>query len=137
MTARGQSPHRDNVPSARRLRRPLTDTEALLWEQLRGRRFDGLKFRRQHPLGPFVLDFYCDELHLAIEVDGGVHDAPEQARRDVARQALLEELGVRFIRISARDIEADLTSVLESLRRSLTPQPPLPASPSEGEREPA
>jgi very-short-patch-repair endonuclease len=124
-TEEGQ-PHRDNVAAARTLRKPLTVSEALLWERLRNRRFYGLKVRRQHPVGPFALDFYCDELRLAIEVDGGVHDSLEQAERDAERQSILEELGVRFVRLRAEDVDVDIGAVLESLRASLTPQPPLP-----------
>ncbi|MSQ29994.1 MAG: DUF559 domain-containing protein [Dehalococcoidia bacterium] len=57
------------VGTARGLCDAATRSERLLWEQLRARRFDGLKFRRQHPFGPFVLDFYCDEAHLGVEID--------------------------------------------------------------------
>ena len=117
--------HRDNVPAARQLRRRLTPSELLLWAQLRDRRFDGLKFRRQHPIGPFVLDFYCDELRVAVEVDGGIHARPAQARYDAARQSLLEDEGIRVVRVRAEDVEADIGAVLESLR-ALTPRPPLP-----------
>ncbi|MGE0227965.1 MAG: endonuclease domain-containing protein [Dehalococcoidia bacterium] len=115
MTNRERS-HRNNVTAARQLRRPLTPTERILWEQLRARRLDGLKFRRQHPVGPFVLDFYCDELHLAIEVDGGIHSTNEQARRDAERQALLEETGIRFIRIHSADIETNLEAAITALQ---------------------
>ena len=117
--------HRDNVPAARQLRRRLTPSELLLWARLRDRRFDGLKFRRQHPIGPFVLDFYCDELRVAVEVDGGIHSTLTQIGYDRARQALLEEQGIRVVRVRAEDVEADIEAVLESLR-ALTPRPPLP-----------
>ncbi|MEZ4553756.1 MAG: endonuclease domain-containing protein [Dehalococcoidia bacterium] len=113
--------HRNNVRAARQLRRPLTPTERLLWEHLRDRRLDGLKFRRQHPVGPFVLDFYCVELRLAIEVDGGVHSTEEQAHHDADRQAVLEEAGIRFIRIPAADIEADLEAVITRLLIHMQP----------------
>lgn len=115
MSARERS-HRNNVPAARQLRRPLTPTERLLWQQLRDRHLDGLKFRRQHPVGPFVLDFYCEELRLAVEVDGSVHTTEEQARRDAERQALLEETGIRFIRIPAADIETNLEAAIAALQ---------------------
>ncbi len=62
-----------NIPSARRLKREQTASERLLWEALRDRRFEGLKFRRQHAVYAYVLDFFCAELMLAVEVDGGVH----------------------------------------------------------------
>lgn len=124
MTNRERS-QRNNVPAARQLRRPLTPTERLLWQQLRDRHLDGLKFRRQHPVGPFVLDFYCEDLRLAIEVDGGVHSTEEQARRDAERQAVLEKMGIRFIRIPAADIEANLeAAVAQLLNRIQTARDP-------------
>ena len=70
-TQRGE--HRHNVPAARDLRQRGTPAEELLWDALRNRRLDGLKFRRQHPVGPFVIDFCCPSRQLAIELDGEVH----------------------------------------------------------------
>ena len=104
--------HTRNVPAARRLRKPLTPTEDALWRALRGRRFRGLKFRRQHPIGAYVLDFWCDELQLAVEVDGGIHDIASVAKQDRGRQAALEELGVRFVRLHARLVEEDIEEAL-------------------------
>src|SRR5688572_28738934 len=82
-----QSGHRHNVPAARDLRARETWAEDLLWTALRGRRLDGMKFRRQHPIGPFVLDFCCVERRLAIEVDGEVHATRRE--HDAERQALI------------------------------------------------
>ena len=84
------------VPVARRLRREPTDAERKLWQQLRGRRLDRLKFRRQHPFAGFVLDFYCEELKLCIELDGGQH--AERVAEDEARTKVLEKLGVTVVR---------------------------------------
>ena len=108
-----------NIPAARELRRPQTPTEALLWEALRDRHLDGLKFRRQHAIGRFVLDFYCHELRLAVEVDGAVHLVPENRASDAARQAELEATGVRFVRIPANLVETDLTRALERIRNHI------------------
>ena len=105
-----------NIPAARDLRRPQTPTEALLWGALRDRRLDGLKFRRQHAVGRFVLDFYCHELRLAVEVDGGIHVAPENRASDAARQAELEATGIRFVRIRANLVETNLTRAVEQIR---------------------
>ena len=121
--------HRDNVPAARQLRRPLTPTEHTLWAALRARRLGGWKFRRQHPVGGFVLDFYCAEAHLAVEVDGGVHDLPEQRARDRDRQSLLEAWGIVFLRFPAWRVERELTEVLATLqatseRLAGSPSPP-------------
>jgi very-short-patch-repair endonuclease len=112
------------------LRARETRSERILWDALRSRRFDGLKFRRQRPVGAFVLDFYCEELHLAIEIDGAIHLEPDVASRDAMRERDLREQGVRFIRVSARDVETDVVAVLEFVRRALTP---VPSPTAEGE----
>jgi methylmalonyl-CoA mutase cobalamin-binding domain/chain len=109
---------------AREFRKEPTASEALLWEALRGRRLDGLKFRRQQPVGPFVVDFYCASERLVVEVDGGIHEA--QRDRDRERQQLLESLGLRFIRIPAHTVEHDLTAALAAIRNALRSAPPLP-----------
>ena len=85
---------------ARRLRRERTDAERTLWQRLRGKQLGGLKFRRQHVVGPWILDFYCPECRLAVELDGGQHNETENRRRDEARTAFLEDRGmaVRAIR---------------------------------------
>jgi|GEM_PF-1271110 len=111
--------HTRNVPAARRLRKPLTATEDALWHELRGRRFLGLKFRRQHPIGAYVLDFWCDELQLAVEVDGGIHNAGAVAERDRGRQRALEELGVRFVRVPASLVEHNLPAALGQLAEAV------------------
>ncbi|HMO97445.1 MAG TPA: endonuclease domain-containing protein, partial [Tepidiformaceae bacterium] len=98
--------HRNNVPAARRLRRTMTESETRLWARLRGRQLNRLKWRRQHPVGPFVLDFYCDWAKLAVEVDGGIHAMSDVAERDRDRQALLEEryhLLFRLARIQSQE----------------------------------
>lgn len=89
---------------ARQLRRDLSLPEVILWECLRGSRLGGLRFRRQHPVGPYVLDFYCAEAKLAVEVDGAHHDLPEQMSHDLRRDGWLGERGIRVMRIAATDI---------------------------------
>lgn len=69
---------RQELVYARRLRRNQTHVESLLWRQLRRRELGGIKFRRQHPIGGFVVDFYCDAAELGVELDGGGHASPEQ-----------------------------------------------------------
>jgi very-short-patch-repair endonuclease len=78
--------------------------EAILWECLRGRRLNGLRFRRQHPVGPYVLDFFHAEARLAIEVDGTQHDLPAQFQHDLRRDGWLAERGIRVMRIAASDL---------------------------------
>ncbi len=107
---------RDIVETARKLRRHLTPPEARLWLALRGHRL-GVKFRRQHPIGRYVLDFYCAELKLAVEVDGRGHEHPDQARIDLVRTAWLATRGVRVVRLAAEDVRTELEGVMGYLRR--------------------
>ena len=113
-----------NIPAARRLRKPQTPTEALLWEELRDRRLDGHKFRRQHAVGPYVLDFYCSASRCAVEIDGGIHNDPAQRVRDIDRQAAIEKTGIWFVRITASDIERNLPGVLAGLAAQLARHSP-------------
>jgi very-short-patch-repair endonuclease len=115
---------RDNVPAARELRTRQTAAELVLWEALRNRQLDGLKFRRQHPVGPFVLDFCCPHRRLAIEVDGGIHD--EQREQDAERERLLAAAGYRVLRFPNEAVTSDLASVLEAVRAAVADQPRLP-----------
>lgn len=107
---------RDIVETARRLRREMTPPEARLWTALRGGRL-GVKFRRQHPIGRYVLDFYCAELKLGVEVDGRGHDHPNQMLHDRARTVWLTTQGIRVVRLAAEDVRAELEGVMGYLRR--------------------
>ncbi len=98
---------------ARRLRVAMTDAERKLWSALRDRQIDGLKFRRQHPIGPYVLDFLCEERRLAVELDGGQHTA----EKDAARTAWLADHGVRVIRFWNNDVLTNLPGVVEMIRQ--------------------
>ncbi|MFN8593696.1 MAG: endonuclease domain-containing protein [Thermomicrobiales bacterium] len=118
--------HRDNVPGARDLRARQTPPEVVLWEALRNRRLDGLKCR-QHPVGPFVLDFCCPDRRLAVEIDGGVHD--EQRAYDAEREALLEAAGYRVLRFANEAVWSDLAGVLAAIRDAALSQPPRPPQP--------
>jgi very-short-patch-repair endonuclease len=104
---------------ARLLRRRQTTSEHLLWQSLRNRRFQGLKFLRQHPIGPCVVDFYCHEKRVAIEIDGAVHEPTDAVARDRSRQELIESFGIRFFRCQARDVEENIEAVLARLQESL------------------
>jgi very-short-patch-repair endonuclease len=92
---------------ARQLRSVLTISERRLWGWLRNRTFCGYKFRRQFPAGRYVLDFYCAELQLAIEVDGQQHELPCVRQYDDARTIELKKLGIRMLRISNRLLATD------------------------------
>ena len=97
---------------AKGFRRQMTPPEARLWNCLRAGRLRGLKFRRQHPVGPYILNFYCAEAKLAIEVDGAVHDQADQIAHDRRRTAWLGEQGIRVIRLRASDVRDELEGVL-------------------------
>ena len=99
--------------AARRMRRNMTPAEKTLWEALRRKQLGGLKFRAQHPVGPFVLDFYCPACKLVVELDGGVHK--DQAVQDEARTRQLEDYGYTVIRFRNEEVLGDLASVLERI----------------------
>ncbi len=113
--------HRHNVLAARDLRARETSAEDILWEQLRDRRLDGMKFRRQHPIGPFVVDFCCTERRLAVELDGGVH--AEQREQDSEREAILALAGYRVIRFPNRSIRENLSEVLAAISSAAREDP--------------
>ena len=126
----------DMLQHARSLRSKQTDAEQLLWGLVRDRRFAGKKFRRQHPIGRYILDFYCHECRLAVELDGGQHDDEETRSRDDRRSRFLREQGVRVVRFWNHDVLLQTDSVLESLWDEVhgdvgfsvpSPQTPLPA----------
>lgn len=89
---------------ARTLRRRMSLPEIVLWQAFRKSRLAGLRFRRQHPIGPYVLDFYCPAARLAAEIDGLAHDAAVQVRHDACRDAWLAERGVRVLRFTTADV---------------------------------
>jgi very-short-patch-repair endonuclease len=115
--------HRHNIPAARDLRRRETAAEELLWEALRDRRLDGLKFRRQHPVGALVLDFCCPARRLAVELDGEVHAT--QGERDVEREAVLAAAGYRVLRFPNEAVRHRLSDVLAAIA-SAAREEPLP-----------
>ena len=118
---------------ARKLRQEQTDAEQLLWHLLRNRQFGGVKFRRQYPVAPYVLDFYCHEARLAIEVDGGQHNEPDRERRDAERVAHLGAQGITVIRFWNHEVLQETEAVLEQLHDALAPA--LTPTLSQGERE--
>lgn len=105
---------KNSVMRARSLRREPSLPEALLWRELRGSP-SGIRFRRQHPAGSFILDFFCARANLAIEIDGIVHGMGERPARDEQRDAWLREHRIDTIRIPARDVLADANRVAETI----------------------
>ncbi|MFH1137463.1 MAG: DUF559 domain-containing protein [Pseudomonadota bacterium] len=111
---------------ARSLRKEQTDAEGRLWRLLRDRRLAGKKFRRQHPFPPYIVDFYCHEAKLVIEVDGGQH--AETRRHDAIRSAFLEQSGLRVIRFWNNEVLQCNEDVLEAIWREIHCPHPQPLS---------
>jgi very-short-patch-repair endonuclease len=101
------------------MRRHLTPPEARLWRCLKGAKLSGLKFRRQHPIGPYILDFYCVAAKVAVEVDGAVHDQPDRIAHDLRRTAWLAVRGVRVLRYPALAVRDNLEGVLEGIQAEI------------------
>jgi len=100
-----------SIERARQLRKPLSPPEAKLWQKLRSAQAMGFKFRRQHPIGPFITDFYCASCRLVIELDGDTH--AEQELYDASRTEYLNANGYRIIRFANRDVLHNMQGVLE------------------------
>ncbi|GAB5410834.1 MAG: DUF559 domain-containing protein [Balneolaceae bacterium] len=100
---------------AKELRKNSTLGEVLLWKKI-GRRKLGVQFHRQVPIHKYIVDFYCHEINLAIEVDGRSHDNPIQKKKDLIRDYNLEQLGITIIRIDDLDVKWNLDSVVRFLR---------------------
>jgi very-short-patch-repair endonuclease len=108
---------------ARSFRRELTLPEVLLWQLLRQHRTHGLRFRRQHPVGPYVLDFFCAAASLAVEIDGEGHQHPERAGHDRRRDVWLAQRGIRTLRIAAADLlrKDGLSDALDAIVQAAAP----------------
>jgi S-adenosylmethionine decarboxylase proenzyme len=132
-------PSRELILRARELRRTATSAEQLLWDLLRRRQIHGRSFRRQHPLGRFIADFFCDDARLIIEVDGAVHLEPTQQERDRSREEILRANDLSVLRFTNNDVFNQTEKVLEAIsdfvlththgtrkhhHRSDTPPPP-------------
>jgi very-short-patch-repair endonuclease len=104
---------------AKQLRKNSTDAERQLWRVLRSRQLAGHKFRRQQPLGGFIVDFVCFEKRLVVEVDGGQHNEPLQAANDSERSTWLEQQGFRVLRFWNHEILREIESVKETIARAL------------------
>ncbi len=113
---RVQSVQTEKLAFAKRLRRDMTAPERILWKVLRRNAIDGFHFRRQQVIAGYVVDFYCDDGKLAIELDGGVHQ--EQWKYDEARDQAISRMGIRVLRIS-NDAMLDSEAVIEYIRQAL------------------
>jgi very-short-patch-repair endonuclease len=118
---------------ARDLRKSSTDAERRLWSRLRQKQLDGFRFRRQQPIGPYIVDFFCPEASLIIEVDGGQHTSTET--EDEARTRWLAARGYRVMRLWNNDVLGNTDGVLLTIRDSLRGLTPHPNPPPQGGRE--
>ena len=116
-----QKTHRVYPPileRARELRQPQTPAEATLWQHLRNRNLV-YKFRRQHPIDRFIIDFCCAEAKLCVEIDGGSHSETEQAEYDAVRTEFLEQLGYKVIRFTNDDVRYNIHAVVDEIIRQV------------------
>jgi very-short-patch-repair endonuclease len=108
-------PSKHMIDRARELRRNETPPEDLLWLALRNGQIGGMKFRRQHPIGPHVVDFFCHSTKLVVEVDGMSHD--DKMAQDVAKSKHIESQGLRLLRVTNEDVMRDLDAVTREIAR--------------------
>jgi very-short-patch-repair endonuclease len=107
--------------AARELRSRRTETEKRFWDRLRLYKIDGLQFRQQHPIGPYIVDFCCHRVRLVIEIDGAIHE--QQREYDAERDEYLAARGYRVVRFSADRVIHDLDNVLVEIRAACSPSP--------------
>ncbi|MDX9770690.1 MAG: type I restriction endonuclease subunit R [Tenuifilaceae bacterium] len=118
------------LKEARELRKKQTPAEEVFWQIVRNKKFLGLKFRRQHQIGHYIVDFYCNEHKLIIELDGSVHDTEERIKKDIKRDKYLSSIGNKIIRFRNERILNDIENVLIELENIIfsNPIPPIPPS---------
>lgn len=102
---------------AKVLRKKETKAEKLLWQQLKSKRLLGYKFRRQHPISQFIVDFYCHELRLVVEVDGEIHNSPENKKYDDDRSYELKMFGIKVLRFKNYEVENEKGKVLRKIMK--------------------
>ncbi len=107
------------VERRRRLRRNMPNAEVIMWSKLKQRQIGGRKFRRQYSVGPYVIDFYCAELKLAIELDGESHLRKGAKEYDKERQSRIEQYGIQFLRFTNADVYHNLYGVLQCVYEAI------------------
>jgi very-short-patch-repair endonuclease len=107
--------NKELVSNARVLRNNMTKAEIILWSRLREKKINGYKFRRQQPVFDYIVDFYCNELKLIIEVDGEIHSLPEKTNYDSKRDKILKINGYHIIRLTNLEIETELDSTINKI----------------------
>jgi very-short-patch-repair endonuclease len=113
----------------------MTEAEVVLWTALRRRKLNGFKFRRQHPIGPYIADFACVAAKLVVEVDGATHWTPEELAHDRRRTQFLEQAGWRVLRVTNLDVFENLDGVWLSIEHKLPPPAASPPPPPQAGEE--
>ena len=109
------------IDRTKKLRRDSTNAELLLWKVIRNRQLRGFKFRRQHTICHFIVDFYCHEGKLIIELDGDIHEVSEVKEYDAKREAILKELELKILRFTNEDVFSNLDKVIKTIEECLRP----------------
>jgi len=118
------------IPFAKSLKKRTTDTEQLLWRHLRAKHFGGLKFRRQQPIGTYIVDFVCFEKKIIVELDGGQHAQSEEMQNDSIRDQWFEAQGYKILRFWDNEVLTNTRGVLEVISTHCLNHPPLNPLPS-------
>ncbi len=110
---------------ARELRKQMTPSERKLWKQLNYKKILGFRFRRQHPIDKYIVDFYCHELRLVIEIDGSVHDSIDAKEYDEGRSFELQEFGIQMLRFKNEEVQMNLAGVIKRIKENFPDQTTL------------
>ena len=110
----------------------MTRSETLLWRYIKAHRIDGLGFRRQVPIGPYIVDFACHRARLIVELDGESHDFEARQRQDASRDDCLREMGYRILRFTNGDVMSSLEGVVQTIRETVRSTPPSLTLPLKG-----
>ncbi|PXX97049.1 hypothetical protein DF185_18670 [Marinifilum breve] len=105
---------------AKSLRQNMTEAELKLWDHLKGKKIQGLRFRAQHPIDIFIVDFYCHSIKLVVELDGGIHLSTEQKEYDIGREAEINHWGIKVIRFTNDEVAADINKVVLTINEFCT-----------------
>lgn len=126
--------HKSQKLTRQNLRNRPTYSEKIIWRYLRGSNLGGYKFRRQQGIGPYVVDFYCPEAGLVLEIDGDSHYQSGAAKRDKVRQKFIEKMGIKVVRFTDNDVRDSLDEVLATVLQKLRTTP-NPSSERRGKKE--
>ncbi len=112
---------KNQIPVRRELRKNQTETEKIIWDKLRNRRFLNLKFRRQYGIGNYIADFYCSSLKLVVELDGGQHFTEEGLEYDKIREEFMKSLGIKTLRFNNNEVLNNIEEVLIKIETFTSP----------------